>query len=153
MRKISCAVLLLAAALVVVHKNNWPVSAQTAQSPIQLVPVASGFSSSLLVTNTRDGSNRLFVVERGGKIRILPPGATAPLATDFIDLSTKIVTGGGGDERGLLGLAFHPQYAGNRRFFVNYTRRPDGATVIAEYQASASNPNVADTAEKVILTV
>jgi uncharacterized protein (TIGR03437 family) len=145
--------LLLAAALVAINKTNNPVSAQTAQSPIQLIPVVSGLSSPVLVTNARDGSNRLFIVERSGKIRILPPGATAPLATDFIDLSARIVTGTGGDERGLLGLAFHPQFASNRRFFVNYTRRPDGATVIAEYQASASNPNIADTTEKVILTV
>ena len=47
-----------------------------------------------------------------------------------------------GGERGLLGLAFHPQYAVNGRFFVNYTRKPDGATVIAEYHRSG-NPNVA----------
>jgi uncharacterized protein (TIGR03437 family) len=58
-----------------------------------------------------------------------------------------------GGERGLLGLAFHPQFSSNRRFFVNYTNRPNGATVIAEYKVSASDPNVADTAETILLTI
>jgi hypothetical protein len=58
-----------------------------------------------------------------------------------------------GGERGLLGLDFHPDFEANRRFFVNYTRRGDGATVIAEYRASGSNPNVAGTDETPILTI
>ncbi|MDX2029083.1 MAG: PQQ-dependent sugar dehydrogenase [Blastocatellia bacterium] len=127
--------------------------ATTTAPPIQLVPVVNGLSSPILVTNAKDGSNRLFIVERSGRIKILPQGASAVLGTPFIDLSGKIVTGSGGDERGLLGLAFHPQFNANRRFFVNYTRRPDGATIVAEYKASAANPNVADTEERVILTV
>jgi uncharacterized protein (TIGR03437 family) len=157
MRKILCVVGFLAAALAAAHHFNWPElrgAAQTTPAPqIQLVPVASGFSSPILVTNARDGSRRLFVVERGGKIRILPAETALPLSVDFLDLSAKIVTGTGGDERGLLGLAFHPQFPTNRRFFVNYTRRPDGATVIAEYTASASNPNLANADEKIILTI
>ena len=51
----------------------------------------------------------------------------------FLDLAGRVLAGG---ERGLLGLAFHPQFAANRRFFVNYTRRPDGATVVSEFRAS-----------------
>ena len=125
----------------------------TATPPIQLVPVLSGLSSPILVTSAKDGSNRLFIVERGGLIKILPPGATAPLATPFIDLTAKVITTGGGDERGLLGLAFHPQFSTNRRFYVNYTRRPDSATIVAEYTASAANPNVADTTERVLMTI
>ena len=58
-----------------------------------------------------------------------------------------------GGERGLLGLAFHPQYSTNRRFFVYYTRDPDGAIQISEFQASAGNPNVADTTERPIITI
>jgi glucose/arabinose dehydrogenase len=58
-----------------------------------------------------------------------------------------------GGEQGLLGLAFHPRFASNRRFVVNYTRRPDGATVIAEYLASATDPDVAEGAEKVLLVI
>jgi glucose/arabinose dehydrogenase len=68
----------------------------------------------------------------------------------FLDITSLVLSGG---ERGLLGLAFHPGYATNRRFFVNYTRRPDGATVVAEYRASASNPDVADVMETRLLLV
>jgi glucose/arabinose dehydrogenase len=121
-------------------------AAQT--STVRLEPVMTGLSSPVLVTHAGDGSGRLFVVEQSGRIKVLQPGATAP--TEFLNLSTKISTGG---ERGLLGLAFHPQFRLNRRFFVNYTRAGDGATVVAEYRASASDPNKADTTEAVLLTV
>ncbi|MFN0084333.1 MAG: PQQ-dependent sugar dehydrogenase [Blastocatellia bacterium] len=158
MRRVLCAVILLLLAIFLAGRFRGPgqvTSAQTmpAAPPIQLVPVANGLSSPILVTTAKDGGNRLFIVERSGRIRILPPGAAAVLGTPFLDLSAKIVTGSGGDERGLLGMTFHPQYSSNRRFFVNYTRRSDGATMIAEYKVSASNPNVADTEERVILTI
>jgi glucose/arabinose dehydrogenase len=123
------------------------VSAQTAPT-IRLQPVLSGLSSPVFVTNARDGSGRLFIVEQGGSIKVAQPGAAT--ATEFLNISSKIIAGG---ERGLLGLAFHPQYSQNRRFFVYYTRAGDGAIQIAEYQVSASNPNVAETAEKVIITI
>lgn len=126
------------------------VTAQSATPAIQLIPVASGLSSPVYLTSARDGSNRLFIIEQPGRILLLPPGASAPLATPFLDIRTKISFGG---ERGLLGLAFHPQYATNRRFFVNYTRTGDGATVVSEFKASAANPNVADTTETILLTV
>jgi len=58
-----------------------------------------------------------------------------------------------GGEQGLLGLAFHPSYSTNRRFFVYYTRAADGTIVIAEYAASSSNPQVADVTERVLLTI
>lgn len=115
---------------------------------LQLQQVATGFSSPVLVTNPRDGSNRLFIVEQTGKIRVLQPDTTTP--TDFLNLTTKIVSGG---ERGLLGLAFHPNYKTNRKFYVNYTRSGDGATVVSEFQASASNRNIADTTERILITI
>jgi glucose/sorbosone dehydrogenase len=115
---------------------------------IELTPViSSGLSSPVFVGNARDGTNRLFIVERGGVIRVLQPGSSSP--TTFLDIHTKVVAGG---EQGLLGLAFHPQYASNGRFFVFYTRASDGAIVIAEYKVSG-NPNVADPAEAVLLTI
>src|SRR5262245_35165804 len=115
---------------------------------IQLTPIVSGLSSPLFVGNAGDGTNRLFIEEQGGVIKVLQSGATAP--TVFLDIHTNVLAGG---ERGLLGLAFHPAYETNRRFFVFYTRTPDGALVIAEYKASANNPNVADPAETVLLTI
>ena len=117
-------------------------------SPVTLEPVLSSLSSPVLVTNARDGSNRLFVVEQPGRIQVLQPGALTPSV--FLDITTKVISGG---ERGLLGLAFHPQFNANRRLFVNYTRRPDGATVIAEYRVSATNPNVVDGTETVLLVI
>jgi glucose/arabinose dehydrogenase len=113
-----------------------------------LAPVLANLSSPLYLTNARDGSSRLFVVEQGGRILVLHPAVGIP--TVFLDITPKVLSGG---ERGLLGLAFHPAYATNRRFFVHYTRQPDGAIVIAEYNASLANPDVADAAEIVLLVV
>jgi len=115
---------------------------------LQLNTVVSGLSSPLFVGHAGDGSNRLFIVEQAGTIRVLQPGSSTP--TLFLDIHTKVVAGG---EQGLLGLAFHPQYSSNGRFFVNYTQAGDGATVIAEYSVSA-DPNVADPAsEKSLLVI
>jgi glucose/arabinose dehydrogenase len=119
-----------------------------AVSALQLVPVLTGLDSPLYVTHARDGTNRLFVVEQPGRIKVMRLPGTTPNA--FLDITAKVLSGG---ERGLLGLAFHPDYAVNRRFFVNYTRQPDGATVIAEYQASASDPDLADDTETVLLVI
>src|SRR5262249_5065595 len=80
---------------------------------IQLTPVVSGLSSPTFVTNAHDGSNRLFILERRGVVRVLQPGSSTP--TTFLDITPKVVSGG---EQGLLGLAFHPQYSTNGRFFV-----------------------------------
>jgi uncharacterized protein (TIGR03437 family) len=121
-----------------------------APTGIRLIPIASDLTSPLYLTNARDGSGRLFILERPGTIRVIPPGETAPSATPFLDITAKVL---GGGERGLLGLAFHPDYETNRRFFINYTRVPDGATVISEFQVSASNPYIAETDERVLLMI
>jgi glucose/arabinose dehydrogenase len=115
---------------------------------IQLSPVvSSGLSSPLFVGHAADGSDRLFIVQRGGIIKVLQPGSSTP--TDFLNITGRVLSGG---ERGLLGLAFHPQYASNGRFFVYYTRISDGDIVIAEYGVSA-DPNIADTAETILITI
>jgi glucose/arabinose dehydrogenase len=116
---------------------------------VLLVPVvSSGISNPTSVGNAGDGSNRLFIVERDGIIRVLQPGSSTP--TVFLDIRTKVVSGG---EQGLLGLAFHPLYASNGRFFVYYTRAGDGTLVLAEYKVSTSNRDIADPTEKVLLTI
>ena len=115
---------------------------------IQLVPMTStALSSPVFVGNAADGTRRLFIVEQGGIVKVLQPGVTVP--TTFLDIHTRLLAGG---ERGLLGLAFHPHYSSNGRFFVYYTRSGDGALVIAAYRVSA-DPNVADGAETVLLTI
>lgn len=92
---------------------------------------------------------RLFVVQQGGQIKIVNTNGTIN-TSPFIDLSSLIVSGG---EQGLLGLAFHPNYTTNGQFFVNYTRASDGATVIAKYTVSSTNPNVANTAGTVLMII
>jgi uncharacterized protein (TIGR03437 family) len=130
--------------------ENKTLSVQATQTTIELIQLASGLIQPLYLTHARDGSHRLFIVERAGTIRVMLPGATSPLATPFLDISAKVIQGG---ERGLLGLAFHPQYATNRRFFVNYSRMPDGATIISEFKVSTSDPNLAEVEERVVLAV
>jgi glucose/arabinose dehydrogenase len=112
--------------------------------------VASGFSDALLVTNAGDGSDRLFVAQKRGRIRIIDAGG-ATLGTDFLNLSgTGLnLVSTSGNEQGLLGLAFHPDYASNGRFFVSYTQRVGGASVVSEFTVSG-NPNVANTTEEII---
>ena len=126
--------------------------AATSQAAIQLQPVVtSGLSSPLFVGNAGDGTNRLFIVERNGYIRVLQPGSSTP--TQFLDIDARVLSGG---ERGLLGLAFHPQFASNGRFFVFYTRdsaisADDGDIVVAEYGVSESSPDVANGDDETIL--
>ena len=119
-----------------------------AAAQVQLVPVASGLASPVFVAGAHDGTRRLFIVEQAGVIRVMPIGGSG-MAT-FLDIRSKIRSGG---EQGLLGLAFHPFYSSNRRFFVYYTRAADGAIVVAEYQASAGNRDAADAAERILLTI
>ena len=104
---------------------------------LDLATVAEGLDAPLGVTHAGDGSGRLFVVEQTGAIRILDDGRV--LDAPFLDVSESIVAGG---EQGLLGLAFHPRYRNNGRFFINYTD-VNGDTVVAEVQTS-NDPNVAE---------
>ena len=123
--------------------------AQVPQVPAtRLQTRVSGLTAPIFVTNAGDGTKRLFIVERGGIIKVLQPGSNVP--TDFLNITAKTSTEG---ERGLLGLAFHPDYETNRRFFVYYTQAAGGDIQISEFQASAGNPNVADTTEEPLLTI
>src|SRR5690348_13336128 len=99
--------------------------------------VAGGFKAPVYVTSPHDGTGRLFVVEQGGKVRIISSGKV--LATPFLDISSLVSKG---SEQGLLGLAFHPNFKSNGLFYIDYTRS-NGDTVIARYKRS-SNGNVAD---------
>jgi glucose/arabinose dehydrogenase len=118
---------------------------------IALSPVVSGLSSPLDLEIPDDTNGRLFVVEQGGTIRIIKSGSL--LSAPFLDISTKVVFNG---EMGLLGVAFHPNFAADPRFYVNYVRDVSGQkqTVISEYQVQAGNPDLADPAsERILLTV
>lgn len=118
--------------------------------------VVSGLVRPVFVTHAPNDYSRIFIIEKQGRIRIAqitPSGAYTLLGTSFLDID-PIVTGGTTEnsEQGLLGLAFHPNYPADPRFFVNYTATsPSGATVIAAYTVSA-NPDVANTTGDIILT-
>jgi glucose/arabinose dehydrogenase len=102
-------------------------------------------------THAPDDPSRLFVVEQRGRILILDLDTLVVNATPFLDINSRVIDTG--SERGLLGLAFHPQHAANGLFYVNYSRTGDGDTVIAEYGLTA-DPDVADFAsERILLTI
>jgi glucose/arabinose dehydrogenase len=111
--------------------------------------VASGLTQPLFVTvSPGDLANRLFIVERGGVIKSLHNGQ---ISGTFLDIHSLVETGY--VEQGLLGLAFHPDYAANGFFYVDYTRHGDGWTTIARYHVAA-NPDSADPASaEILLTI
>jgi len=115
-----------------------------AELAVRLKEVARGLDAPLFLTSPPGDPARAFVVEQGGRIRIIRNDALLP--TPFLDISSRIASGG---ERGLLGLAFHPQYATNGRFVVYYTNTA-GDIRIASYKVSA-NPEVADPASEQLL--
>lgn len=141
-------------------------SAPPATIGLQLV--AQGLVAPVGLVAPPDGSNRLFVLDQVGQIRIIDANGNL-LPDPFIDLSVRMVTVGidfgGGivfDERGLLGLAFHPDYATNGRFFVFYTAPKqadipadyDSETHVSEFRVLAGDPNRADaTSERILLRI
>ncbi|MGD9629842.1 MAG: PQQ-dependent sugar dehydrogenase [Pyrinomonadaceae bacterium] len=109
----------------------------------------TGLSTPVFLTNAGDGSRRTFIVEQSGTIKVAQPGSR--VLSNYLSVSVSYTPGG---ERGLLGLAFHPQFEANRRLFVYYTRPGDGAIEIAEYQQNASNRNIVDpTPVRIIITI
>jgi glucose/arabinose dehydrogenase len=151
------AIFLMISLLQSCHKNDNEFDA------VDLELVAEGFASPIGVVSVPDNSDRLFVIDQAGKIWIIDSTGNK-LATPFIDLSGMMVTlNVNYDERGLLGLAFHPDYKTNGRFFVYYQKPPRAGGPVAgvnwnnfsrvsEFKVSTSNSNVADiSSEKVIL--
>ena len=104
---------------------------------IEPVQIASGFTDPVDIVHA--GDERLFIVEQDGLIKIIDVDGSV-LPTPFLDVRSLVSTGG---ERGLLGLAFHPNYADNGYFFVNYTNTSQDTRVV-RYQRSSDNPNLAD---------
>lgn len=131
--------------------EDWPVvieppittncgSASIVNNAVSLTAtrVLAGLTRPVDLQSAGGSDCRLFVVEQAGRIKVVKSGAV--VSTPFLDISARLVSGG---ERGLLGLAFHPRYAENGRFFVNYTNR-DGDTHISEFRASPASGDTAD---------
>lgn len=115
---------------------------------IRLHKVAEGISDPVAITHAGDQSNRLFVLEQDGRIRVIDNDRL--LQKPFLDIRHKVRSGG---EKGLLGIAFHPYFKDNGRFFVNYTANQNGLkTIIAEYRVE-KNGDINIDKEKVLLTL
>ena len=110
----------------------------------RLQEVAGSFQQPVFVTHAGDGSGRLFVAEQGGVVKVLDGGAWRT----FLDLGDRVTAGG---ERGLLGVAFHPEYGANGRFFVHYSG-DGGDTVVSEFRRATATSADAGS-ERVLLKV
>jgi glucose/arabinose dehydrogenase len=110
---------------------------------IVLQPFLSGFSFPLFMTHAGDGTNRLWVVEKSGLVKLVVGGVVRP--TPYLDLVDSVIDV---SEQGLLGLAFHPQYEANGRFFVYYTANATpgsvGNNTLVEYHVDETNPKIAN---------
>lgn len=124
-------------------------TALCAQTPLVAELVATGLQQPVFASAPSGDLRRVFVVEQPGRIRIVEDGVLLP--TPFLNLTGQISAGG---ERGLLGLAFHPDYASNGRFYVFATVNPFLQATVRSYTVSASDPNLADpTSATTLLTV
>ena len=147
--------LLVAPVLMLVACSPNPAAAQDNDQEGQGVPieppslaltlVASDLQSPTGIVNAGDSSGRLFLLEQPGRIRVVADGEL--LAQPFLDISREITSGG---EQGLLGLAFHPDYAHSGRFFINYTDE-NGDSVVSRFTVSSDDPNLADPGSEVEL--
>ena len=150
---LNLAALFMVVGILGILPSSYPAWALSASPvPIETIfsldpVVTENLSKPVFLTHAGDGSGRLFVVEQDGRILILAKGRLLP--APFLDIESRLSTGG---ERGLLGLAFHPNYKDNGRYFVNYTRKKDGATVVAQYQVSSS-PNRSKSDEDILLII
>jgi glucose/arabinose dehydrogenase len=153
MKKFSCLSLLLVFAFL-----SWkPVEESLSPIKIKLKLITKGFTSPVGMASPKDGTNRVFVVEQGGKIKIIKNGTLLPVP--FINISDKLDgLNIAYSEKGLLGLAFHPDYKNNGRFFVYYSapfdnKGFDHKSVLAEYKVSPANPDLALTTGSIILEI
>jgi glucose/arabinose dehydrogenase len=127
-----------------------------AAQPVTLVNAFPNltFTHPVLVTHAGDGTNRVFVVQQNGVIRVFAndSAVTSGAASTFLNITARLSSTGG--EEGLLGLAFHPDYASNGYFYVNYTAPSPLRTVVSRFSVMPGNPNKADSlSETVLLTV
>ena len=128
--------------------NDSGVVATAAAFTLTLTPFKNGFANPVFLTSAHDGTGRLFVVEKGGTIKVILPDGTV-LPTPLLDLSGRVSTS---SEQGLLGLAFHPNFRTNGKFYVDFTNLA-GDTVINEYRLSPPTSNRVTLGGRRILTI
>ena len=103
------------------------------------------------IYNSNDGTNRIFILEQQGKIKVFDNNSDTGLSTTFLDIRSIVDQDGGYTEEGLLGLAFHPSYSENGLFYINYTSHNPRRNIIAQYSVSTNNINQADINSEVII--
>lgn len=109
------------------------------------------FNQLVYLTNAGDGSDRLFVLERLGQIKVFNNTPLVTHSTTFLDLSSKINSSG--SEEGLLGLAFDPNYVHNGYFYVYYSIGSPRRTVISRFSVNSGNPNLGDPDSELVIMV
>lgn len=151
--RIACLTILLVAS------NLPPTRAGSLSGSVVLdwEPIATGLNRPVYMTGSNDPVHRRYIVEQAGVIRVVDQAGYL-LATPFLNIGPTGVDRVGGpdnvfDERGLLGLAFDPDFYDSGYFYVHYTRKSDSASVIAEYHVEAFSPSVASTQERPLLVV
>ena len=140
------ATVLLLALAVLAWSAMAPLTALGAGG-ISLAHVTDGLVAPTQITNARDGTGRLFVVEQRGTIRVIQGGVLQP--GFFMDIRGKVEDGG---ERGLLGLAFDPNFKNNRRLFVYYTRN-GGDIVVSRFTTNAARTDVIESTARPLLLI
>ncbi len=112
-----------------------PVAGRSAAPTFAVTYAATGLTAPTAIVGRPGDPGRLYVLEQGGRVRTISPADGALAARPFLDISRRVLSGG---ERGLLGLAFHPDHARNHKLYVHYSRRPDGDTRVLELRATGS---------------
>jgi len=130
----------------------WALAGVAAAQEVRLAEVATGLTRPTDIQQPDDGLGRFFVLEQAGTIRVVRGGGATPqLALDITDRVTRISAGG--DERGLLGLAFPPDFGAKQYFYLNYTNR-SGTTTISRFRMTGPGADTADAAsEQILLTI
>jgi len=124
------------------------LSSATAQHEIEEAFPNLSFSQPVDLQHAGDGSNRIFLVEQAGIIKVFPNSDTTTATREFLNISAKVLSGG---EMGLLGLAFHPEYETNGYFFVYYSRNSPARTMVARYRVDSLDIDAADPGSELIL--
>lgn len=137
--------------------------ASSATSQIRAERIAAGLANPVHVASPPLDPHRLFIVEQAGRVRLVKTteSGRALLPEPFLDIVERVRSGGGNDERGLLSIAFHPDYESNRWFFVNYTCRDAGcpsgvspsSTIVSRFERSADEDRADIASEKVLLAI
>jgi glucose/arabinose dehydrogenase len=144
-QRLAAAWVLVAASVLAGCAQTDVPDAPTGEAGFALRELPASFAQPVFVTHAGDGSGALYVVQQGGSVVRLAREGSTP--TPYIDLGDRVTAGG---ERGLLGLAFHPRFEGNRRLFVDYTDL-DGDTVVSELRDEGGR--VEPSSERVLLRV